>query len=259
MIHALTLLLPLLAGPAQAEDTQKKIQKLIEQMDDDSFDVRNQASKALVDIGHAALEALKRAAHEHLSPELRARAEQAVLSIYRRELPVREGTIMLSGIRFFDKERAMLATSCDTGLALLVIPHGRVKVRVLKKGVEIRSVEDGVETQILYTVFDIQVTMNEITLKGFSEEDLKARHPEAHAALLRHCRALPLDFAQAQVITDFAKPPKQPVADYVKDIKKSFTSLIELIRTSGVAVDLQEALTNELEAERKERIEAAQR
>ncbi|HVR84145.1 MAG TPA: hypothetical protein VMU54_07530 [Planctomycetota bacterium] len=83
---ASVLLLALLAGPAQADADQKKILKLIEQMNDNLPEVRERASIILVEIGSPALEALRKATHGHQAPGVRERAEQAVLSIYQRDL-----------------------------------------------------------------------------------------------------------------------------------------------------------------------------
>jgi hypothetical protein len=255
---AIVLLLPLLAGPAQADGDQKKILKLIEQMNDDSPEVRVRASISLAEIGRPALEALKKAAHEHQAPGVRERAEQAVLSIYQRDL--RKDTEMWSGMFPLDRGGRAVLVIGETGLPVIVIPRGRYKAQTIDKGeIQITSVEGGVETKILYTVSQIQVTLGGKVFSTFDEKDLKAKHPEAYAALAGICPVPPLNFAQAQVIINSSRPPNQSVEDYVTDLQKSYESLIELIRGSSLAADLSGALVTELERVRDRRVEQARK
>src|SRR5262245_43843330 len=66
------------AGPSSAE-----VARLIGQLGDDDFDVREAATKALETIGEPAYEALRKAAREK-DPEVRRRAERVVQTIEAR-------------------------------------------------------------------------------------------------------------------------------------------------------------------------------
>lgn len=58
-----------------------QVQQLIDQLGDDSFDIREKASKRLVELGKPAVAALRRAAADSKDPEIRLRAQKALTEI----------------------------------------------------------------------------------------------------------------------------------------------------------------------------------
>lgn len=59
----------------------EQIQQLIDQLGDDSFDIREKASKRLVELGKPVLAALRKAAADSKDPEIRLRAQKALNDI----------------------------------------------------------------------------------------------------------------------------------------------------------------------------------
>jgi hypothetical protein len=70
------------------------LKKLIEQLGDDDFDKRQQASERLGRIGKPALKALEEAARDHVDPEVRSRAAELVRRIDRE---LRGELLVISG------------------------------------------------------------------------------------------------------------------------------------------------------------------
>lgn len=92
------------------EETKKHIAGLIEQLGDDSFDVRQQASKALLKVGTAALSHLERAL-QHEDLEIRSRA----LDISAKTLKEALKTFPADGAKVAALHSAALKELKDTG------------------------------------------------------------------------------------------------------------------------------------------------
>src|SRR5262245_4676323 len=69
------------ARPNSQDVSPEVLKKLIEQLGDDNFDKRQEASQRLEKIGKPALTALKQAAQEHADPEVKSRAADLVRHI----------------------------------------------------------------------------------------------------------------------------------------------------------------------------------
>src|SRR5260221_1959364 len=82
-MRALVCLVPIvvLTAALSAEDAATKIARLIQQLGSDRFVEREAASRALEAMGPSALEALEAAARDSSDPEIRARAQLAILAI----------------------------------------------------------------------------------------------------------------------------------------------------------------------------------
>src|SRR5262245_8969966 len=74
-------------APAPAPVSPEQLQKLIEQLGDTKFQVREQATAELSRLGRAALKALKDAAANHKDPEVRKRAGALVDEMQARDRP----------------------------------------------------------------------------------------------------------------------------------------------------------------------------
>lgn len=73
-----------LGGEPRKESEAGRVARLIEQLGDDEFDSREEASKALVALGEPALAALRKAAASSTDLEIRRRAKRAVDAISAR-------------------------------------------------------------------------------------------------------------------------------------------------------------------------------
>jgi WD40 repeat protein len=112
---------------------RQRITALLAQLDDDEYDVRERASAALVSLGWIAADALKKAARESKSAEVRIRSRQALWSLRSEPRKVLEGHTGELLAVCFSKDGKTLASGAEDGTIRLWDPATGRERAVLRR------------------------------------------------------------------------------------------------------------------------------
>lgn len=238
-----------------AEDTKAgpdEIQALVKTLGDEDFEKREAAEKKLADLGPAAFDALRRAAAHGDTEELQTRAGKLAQKLVQAEQAKgwKRARVPLSGISFLGGGAGILAVG-SAGVARLVIPGDKAtQVEAVDEGVRVLHGEGKAKLEIVESLAGLRVTQGETVVKAVDGDDLEKVNPGLAQRCRSVCLAIPLDFNDAQLLTDSSKPWNGTLDEHLKAMDAAFERVAAKVKAAEMDETVRTALLKGLDAQK---------
>jgi hypothetical protein len=234
-------------APAVGEASAEEIKRLIKDLGDDSFEVRERATRRLVEIGKPALPAVKEA-QTSKDAEVRSRADKIVDRLDPKpKTPAKNSDpvapqIAPGGIRIIGPGNVQIKVQAVGGVGGAVVKE----IQVQEDGKKVHITENAEGIKVVVTEKDPNGKEATREFKAKTAEDLKKNHPEAYELYIKHSGGVQLNIAPG-VLRPVPAQPLRPGLRNNPQLEEQKKRMEQLLKQLGPQGEKAAAQLKELE------------